>query len=336
MIDTLAGLRDDILEWLEESNLTDRATSAINDSIESLWMTLMRTTVSMFVGGPIGLTLSSGTEGVILVSVADPTVAPTAGVATSGSLDAHSVAVKITLVTESGTETLPSPSTTQACLAGEVASITSPSYVSGAIGYNVYGYSTLGPTTTYAKQNDEPVSFGTAYQEPDTGFVNGPELPLVPTENTTGDDICYIKLIEAQMPDLGYKQYDAAAIDSLLMRKAARNIPTGNSQYQNYYWDLINQRQLEFRPALGTSLTPRYFYVKRPRRLRFDNAPLPFLTVPAVPFLKYNSLSLLSISIREFETAKAWAEKAENERGQLELTVMQMNQNKNQYITPYW
>ncbi len=334
MANTLGELRTDINDWLEETLPVSRVNGAINNGIESLWSTLIRASVSMFVGGPISLSLTSGTEGVILISVADPTGALTLSSATSGALDAHSIFAKYTLVTESGTETLPSAAASLAVNALDVGVVESPAFVSGSIGWNCYGYSTLGSTTTYAKQNDTPILFGTDYQEPDDGFVNGPEYPLVPTENTTGDDICYIRHLECQMPDLGYKQYDAADISSVLMRKVSRNIST-TSQYQNYYWDLINQRQLEFRPALGVDLAPRYFYVKRPRRLRFDNSPLPFLTVPCTEFLQAYAMARLSISIREYDASKAWDEVAERERTRCELLVNDMNHVKNQFITPY-
>ncbi len=136
------------------------------------------------------------------------------------------------------------------------------------------------------------------------------------------------------MPDLGYKTYDAADIDSLMMRKTARFVAS-SSQYQNYAWDLINQRQLEIRPALGTSLVPRYFYVKRPRRLKYDNASLPFLTVPSTAFLRNYALSRLALSIREFESAQAYGVIAEQERTSCLRVVLDMNRPKMISITPF-
>lgn len=336
MIDTLGSLRASVLEWLEGSEgvPSSRANEAINDGIESLWETLMRASLSLFMGGPVTVTINAGAERLNLVTIADPTIAPALSAVTSGALDAHSVAVKYTYVTESGTETLPSPSSTLAVLVNQVGSAASPAYAANAIGWNCYGFSTNGPTTVYAKQNDEPIPFGTDFQEPDSGFINGPELPLPPTENTSGDDICYIRHLECQMPDQGYRTYQAADIDSLVMSRAAGSLAT-SSPYQNFYWDLINQRQLEFRPTPALTFNPRYFYIKRARRLAFDNSPLPFLTIPSVAFLRAYALSALSLSVREFESADAWESRAEKERTRCELAVVQMNRPRNQYITPF-
>ena len=333
MPNTLGTLKAEVQEWLEEgSSIPDsRYNAAINDGVESLWSTLMRASISLFMGGPVSLSIDTATQGVILVSVADPTTAPTVTDVVEGSLGSHTAVCAYTLVTESGTETMISGTTSHSTAANNVASVAAPTFTEGAIGWNCYMGSTA---ARLAKQNDEPILFGVAFQEPATGEIDDPDLPLPPIENTTGDDICYIRHLEAQMPDLGYKAYDAADIGSLLMRRAGRNVAT-SSEYQNFYWDLINQRQLEFRPTTALAWNPRYFYIKRPRRLAFDNAPLPFLTVPSVAFLRYWALSLLSLSIREFKSADAWEAKAEKERARCELTVVQMNHVKNDYITAF-
>ncbi len=339
MNDTLGSLKVEVREWMEEETLSDtKCNSAINDGIESLWMTLLRATVSMFVGGPISLSIESGTEGVILVSIVDPTVAPVVSdvAASDAALASHTVDVAYTFVTESGSETMLSPVTTHTTGVGLLAAVHPPTLVTGAMGWNLYARS-FG-TGSLVKQNEAPLEFlntGGAYvYEPETGYINDPGLPQPPTENTTGDDICFIKHLEAQMPDQGWKAYDSVDIHSLAMRRLARNVAS-SSEYQGYAWDLVNQRQLEFRPQTATAWSPRYFYIKRPRRLRYDNAPLPFLTVPSTAFLRYFAMSRLSITIREYEAAKAWAEVAEAERTRLELAVLQMNSVKNEYITQF-
>lgn len=332
MPDTFGELKAQVLEWLEESLLpTSRLNAACNDAIESLWSSIVTTYVSAMVVGPVSVSLSSGTDGVILISVSDPTTAPTLGSVTSGNLDQHGVVVAYSLVTESGTETLISDTASATIAALDVCSVTSPAFVSGAVGWNIYAGST---SSRLCKQNETPWPFGTDYQEPDSGFADNPNSALPPVENTTGDDICYIRMMENAMPDGGFKKYDAADIDSLLMRRVSSSI-AASSVYQNVYWDLVNQRQLEFRPKLALTITPRYFYVKRPRRIIFDNAPLPFLTIPSVAFLRSYALARLSLSIREFESAAAWEGLADKERLKAEQVVAQMSRPKNQYITPY-
>ncbi len=332
MPDTFGSLKAEVLDWLDETAMSvARLNSACNDAIESLWSTMVTTYVSTMIVGPVSVALSSGTDGVILISVDDPTTAPTLGSTVEGNLDTHSVIACYSLVTESGTETLVSPTSSATIDPLSICTVTSPSFASGAIGWNCYAGSTSG---RMSKQNEQPIQFGTDFWEPDTGFTDVPSNPSPPSENTTGDDICYIRLLENEMPDGGMRKYDAGDIDSLMMRRASRSI-AASSVYQNIYWDLVNQRQLEFRPKLALSITPRYFYVKRPRRTIYDSAPLPFLTVPSMAFLRSYALKMLSLSIREFESAKAWDSIAEAERLKTELVVAQMSKPKNQFITPF-
>ena len=135
------------------------------------------------------------------------------------------------------------------------------------------------------------------------------------------------------MPDGGLKSYTQTDVHSLLMRRMAGALAS-TSQYQPYAFDLINQRQVEIRPAPKTQLDARIFYVKRPRRLKFTNAQLPFLSFPSMAFLRDFSLAKLSLSIREFETARGWNASAEMERARIENTMVQMSAPKVDFITP--
>lgn len=330
MPNTFGELKAEVLDWLDETVPESRTRNAINDAIESLWETLIRAAIGLFVGGPTSLSVAAAAERTTVTSVTDPTTAPTLSDVAVGNLAEHAIVVAYTLVTESGTETLISSTSSRTVPINNICSVASPSFVESAVGWNCYMGS---PTGRLAKQNEVPILFGNAFQEPVTGFVNEPENPSPPTENTTGDDIFYIRHLEVSLTSGGYKKWDGADIDSLLMQRAARGIAS-QSQYQSYYWDLINQRQLEMRPAAGQAMTPRYFYIKRPRRIRFDSAPLPFLTVPSTAFLRYHALSVLFLSIHEYEASTAWSEKAERERARCELAVLAMNRPKNQYITP--
>lgn len=338
---TLGTIKGSIQDWIDGETIPDRRfNSAINNAIESLWSSIINFNVGLMMHGPVSLDLTTGTEGIYLVSIIDPTVALTVSEALSQdpARAQETLDISYTYVTESGTETMLGPVTTHTLsVPGRIAAVHPPQIVDGAFGWNLYARDTSS-VGNLVLQNDAPLPFLTTsseYQnEPESGWLNDPSLPQPPIENTTGDDICYIRHLECQMPDLGWKSYDAADVDSLMMRKVARFVSSG-SQYQNYSWDLINQRQLEIRPALGTDLTPRYFYVKRPRRLRYDNSPLPFLTVPATAFLEAYASSRLLLSIREFESAQAWGLIAEQERQTCLKVVLDMNRPKMVSITPF-
>lgn len=332
MSDTLGSLKSEIREWLFGERLSETIFStAINDGIESLWETLMKASLDLFMSGPTTVSFAAAAERATIVSVADPTTAPVVGSAVSGALAQHTVHAARTLVTESGTETLPTATGSAVIALNSVAVIPTATFVDGAIGWNCYAGTVAG---RLCKQNDEPVAFGSSYQEPDTGVVDNPNAPSPPTANTTGDDIFYIRHLEVLTPNNVYKAFDAGDLDSLMMRRMAGSI-AATSAYQNYAWDLINQRQLEIRPAAGLSMVPRYFYIKRPRRLRFDASPLPFLTFPSTAFLRNYALAAIYLGIKEYSSADRYEKKAEMERQRCELAVVEMNRVKNDFISPY-
>lgn len=332
MPDTLGTMAAEVVDWLSGTRVSStRIRGAINDGIESLFQTLIRASLSVMMGGPVTLSIASAAERTTIVSITDPTTAPAVADVVSGALAQHTVIAAYTLVTDSGTETLISQKTTHVVPVNNVGKITSPVFVAGAIGWNCY----CGDgTTRLAKQNDEPIEFGTDFQEPDTGIVDDPGLPSIPKENTTGDNIFYIRHMEVLTASNVLKSWDQGDIDSDMFRRAGMSIAS-NSEYQNYAFDLINQRQLEVRPALGATMSARYFYIVKPRRLRFDNAPLPFPTVPSTEFLRNFALSAIFLSIREYKAAEAWDAKAEKARSRCELAVTAMNRTKNQRVTPY-
>lgn len=331
-MDTLGSMRASVVDWLRGARVSsDMVDGAINDAIESLFQTLTRASLSIFMGGPVNLTLSAGTDGAIIVSVADPTVAPTLSDVVSGALAQHAIVATYTYVTESGTETLISGTTTRTVPVNNVLSIASPAYASGALGWNAYVGSVSG---RLVKQNEEPIEFGVAWQEDDTGYVNGPDEPGIPLENTTGDNIFYIRHMEVQTTSGALKTWTQADIDSDLMRRFGV-MAASSSEYQNYAFDLLNQRQLEIRPALGATLTARYFWIVKPRRMRFSNSPLPFPTVPASEFIRQKALSDVFLGLREVQISNAWEAKAEKSRARCELAVTMINRPKNQKVTPY-
>lgn len=337
MLDTLGSMRAEVQDWLAGDTLPDtRINGAINDAIESLWKSLVRVALSVFMGGPTSISFSAGDQRQTVTSLTDPTTAPTLASVAGGTLPSRTVFVGYTLVTESGSETKISSQSTQTTALNFLTSISPPAWVSGAAGWNCYAGDN---TNRLAKQNDAPLAFSTTgnvvtFEEPETGFIDNPDYPLPPTENTTGDNIFYIRHLELQLSSGNYKAYHAGDLDSEFVRRFASSIAS-TSEYQSYAWDVLNQRTLEIRPAAGSSITPRYFYIVKPRRLRFDNAPLPFPTIPCTEFLRSYALSRLLLSLHEFDAAKGFAEVAENERKNCEKALSMVNFNKNTTVTPY-
>lgn len=185
------------------------------------------------------------------------------------------------------------------------------------------------------RQNEQPLAFSDSFQEPPAGFNDDAQsLPLAPTQNTTADDIFYIRKLESQTPAGYWKAWEAADLDSLVMRRAGTQIATP-SDYQSYAWDLINQNRIEIRPATGAAVVPRYFFIRRPRRLRYANAQIPFNTIPCLKYLRCQAMSDLSPTIYEYDAAEVWQKKADAEKAEILRAVIMQSRNKNQTVTPY-
>jgi len=328
---TFGALKAEINDWLDENIPDSRLSDAINDGIESLWETLMRAYLNMFMAGPVNLTFTTPSQ--LLVTIADPTTPLViSNQVLDPSVPVHTVRAAYSYVTDSGSETKISPEASFTTAAGSVAAIHFPAQIPGVYGWNCYA-SNWG-TGQLVLQNDEPLQWEAYFLEPMSGFTHDPNGPYPPSQNTTGDEVVYIRHMEARMPDGGLTTYEEYDIHSLLMQRMARSIAT-TSDYQSYAYDFINQRQVEIRPDPKQTLNTRIFYIIRPRRIQFDNATIPFYTIPHRAFLRAYSQSVLCLSIREFEAAKAWDAVAEKERTRLELAVVQMNHPKNDYVTPY-
>src|SRR6266446_4591963 len=194
MPDTLGSLRAEVQDWLAGDTVPDaRINTAINDGIESLWLTLIRACLSIFMGGPSNVSFSAASERTTLVSITDPTAAPAASNVAGGALGNRNYFITFTYATESGTETLESLVNPFAATLNNLCQVQSPAFSEGAIGWNCYAGSVTGRR---AKQNDEPIRFGDDFLEPESGFSDEPQLPSPPIENTTGDNIFYIRHLE--------------------------------------------------------------------------------------------------------------------------------------------
>lgn len=334
-MNTLAGIKVEIEDALVHETIKDRAFLPLAaDAIEHLFMQIMRLQVSLFLSGPVNLTLAAASERQTLTSVADPVAGPV--VANSGAASVLPALVGMsftfTLATDSGSETLESPATAFNRPLNGQSKLTSPAFVAGAIGYNVYAGSVAGRRTL---QNSEPIPFGQDWVEDiQKGVTDAPNSPLPPTDNTTADDLFYIRHLEVPTSNGGYKAWDQADIDSALMRSYSR-LTASTSEYQSYAFDIINGRTVEVRPALGSALTPRYFYIKKPRRPRFLTAPFPFPTMPAQAWFKYHIAEIYSAGIGELKQAAYFEKKATEELSALLQSVIQQSHAKDLTIQPH-
>jgi hypothetical protein len=333
MPDTLASMTASVQRWLRGENVPDQDIyDAVNDAIEALWMDLILASLSVMMEGPVTITLNAGDEGRILISVPDPVLSPAITSVPGGTLPAHSVYAGYTLVTESGSETNLSTMAALSIPANNLAQFGSVAFVSGAIGWNLYAGSA---STQLSKQNDEPLEFGSGiWMEPSTGLLSAPDLPLPPTENTTGDNIFMLRHLEFKTSTGVYKTYNAGDLDSDLMRRFSSYVAAA-SEYQAYAWDLLNQRQLEIRPAAGQTFSPRYFFIVKPRRMRYGNASLPFPTIPSTEYIRSYALSLMFLTLHEYDAAAAWETKAEKALVKAVRALSQTNTNRNDHVTPF-
>lgn len=345
MTDTLRSLRSEIqLESRGDfSGSQDEDTivnAAIADAIEKIWIAMMQCHLAKFFGAdsPVSFTLPQNTERFRIVSIVDPTVAPVVNQVAGGALnDAAVFSVGYTLVTESGSETLLSPLTvTAARNANNLFQVVSPANPGNAFGYNVYA----GPAGQLALQNQQPIPFGTNYTEPVTewqGYPINQQTP--PLLNNTGDNLSWIEHLEVRTSDTLLRSWNQVDIDSEVMRRMARTLSTA-SEYQTYVWELTGDGQgnstLEFRPQLGSQFSPRYWYVAKPRRLRYDQAQVPYVNIMGVhEYLKARSKATLYLGVNEFMNAQGWKGEAKELQNDIQMALMQELWSKNMRVVPH-
>jgi len=340
MSDTLGSLRSEILGWLRGDLATVDdvivVNAAINDATEDIWMSMMRVQLARFFGtdSPVSFNLAANTERVQLVSISDPTVALVAVNQAGGALPGANLKLYYTYVTESGAETNLSPVQNFVRNANNLTSIPPPPQPTTGepFGWNVYA-GVVNP----ALQNQQPLPFSIgAYLEPQTGFLDYPDAQQVPpTSNQTADNISWITHLEIITTDTLRRAWNQYDLDSEIMRRYARTLSSA-SEYQTYVWDLINGRVLEFRPPTGSAFTPRYFYVAKPRRLRYDQAEIPYTNISGVhEFLVNKSVARLKLALDEYLAQQAWSGEAESVRMNIERSLTQENWAKNNRIQPH-
>jgi len=156
-----------------------------------------------------------------------------------------------------------------------------------------------------------------------------------PSENSTADNIAYITHLEVRTSDTLLRAWNQYDIDSEIMRRYGRTLSSA-SEYQTYVWDLINGNRFEVRPAAGLQFNPRYFYVAKPRRLRYDQAEIPYVQITGVhEFLVNKAVSRLKLALDEYLAQQAWSADTETVRMSILRALTQENWNKSTRIQPH-
>lgn len=330
-------------DWMGESMRDGILTDALNDAFESLYMAVMRANLSLMMGGPVTLSLAAATERQQIVSIPDPLIAPGLSIIAGQNLGTFVGYTAYTFVTDSGSETKLSPiGGPSVCNPGQVikVSVAWPVLVVGTPrNDNLYGvniYQGDGPETL-ARQNPLPIQFNNeaAVWTQAVPILPFPQAPACPSENTTGDDIFYIRKLETPITGGGYKKWEQTDIDSELMRVMSRSVAS-TSEYQNYAYDVVNMRQLEIRPATGIAFPQaRYFFVHKPRRLRFDSATFPMFNFTYEPYIRQKSMAMCHAANRDWDDSKEMEARAAGTLLEITMSIAQMNWAKDQYIQPF-
>jgi len=355
MSDTLGSIRAEILLWLRGDLARDDdkplVNSAINDALESVWMAMMQVQLARFLGvdSPVSFTLPAGAERVQLVSIPDPTVAPTINLIAGGTLQGRTIYVAYTLVTESGSETNLSPFVQLNVGANQLVQVQCPLPIPGqtVFGWNVYSANEQA-FASLVLQNQQPLPFGNntanvalsiPFVEPAGGMATYGDVSGAnqrpPTSNSTADNISWIKHLEVRTSDTLLRSWNEYDLDSEIMRRYARTLSTA-SEFQTYVWDLVNGNRLEVRPAAGMTFTPRYFYVAKPRRLRYDQADIPYQHIPGVhKFLRCQAIADLKLGVDEYLAQQAYKQEAANEKAEIVKALRMEDWNKNTRVQPH-
>jgi hypothetical protein len=343
---TLGSIAAEVTNWLKgdmrNAQGQRQVRDAINDAVSALWMAAIKVKLSRFIGtdSPVTLQIGSNVERIQFVAVPDPTTPPIAvGLIAGGALPARTINFGMTVVTESGTETNISPlaqTTTTgpgnlfAAEAGEIQPASVPK-TPGVVGWNLYaGLNNLG------LQNQQPIPFGVTWQEPATGVQDYPAAQQQPPiTNTTYDSLAYIEHLEAQMPDGTHIAWNQSSIDSDMMRKLARIVPNA-SQYQTFVWDILNGNVMELRPQTGIAFTTRYWYVSKPRRLRYDQARIPYTQIMgAYEFYRDFAIMKCKLSLEEYLAYQAWQGVVAAEQNAILESLNQENWSVDCRVVPY-
>lgn len=335
---TLGSMGARVTRWARERISTDILYDAVNDAIESLWMAAQLATLSKFTKGVITQDMLSGQTVTTLISIADPRVPlTTASIAVAGPV-ARQLTLTYTLVTDSGTETLPAPQVVVAMPAGVVCSVTPPlpDTQGEALGWNVYVRTaiagTLGTGAQPQLMNIQPLPFNRPWIEPIAMLPQVGAFP--PHANTTGDNIFGVSRIDVTNQNGTKTTWNQADITSLLFTDAQKTVPFA-STYQPQVFDLLGNSQIQVRPALALDVALDMFLIVRPRRLKFPQSRIPFTSFPNQRYIFCRALGDVLESLYEDTAADRWDKKAKEELQTITLSILGENWFKNNTVKPY-
>lgn len=318
----LGQMMASLTTWLHETVEDALLMEAISDSCVNLWESMVLINLSEMLGGPATATFAAANQGTAgIVSVADPVAVLVVNQIVQGALPLTNIDFQYTLVTDSGSQTLPGPTTSIARLLNQLASVVSPAFVQSAIGWNLYANG--------IRQNEAMIPFGVNWVEPEAGLgIQGDPPPVV---NDTADDIWYIDTLSVQT-DSGEKFWNQDEIGSEIWQKMAGG-KASNSPYQPYVYDFDGVK-LQIRPLAGGAVSANYFYVRRPRKMISKASTIPFRHPGAELFIRYNSLSLIHLSNHEYPASGQWGNKAEAERAAILASSTRKDRKKHLRVQP--
>lgn len=332
---TMGALAARVKRWFAEPLKSDQKVyDALNDAIETVWMSVLLATLSKFTSGPVTQTIPANSTSIRLISIPDPTIPIGIEGVPGGNLPIRTEYYSYAYITDSGSMTRIAPLSGNTFLINQVASLPPPLQMPDAIGWVVFaGYNADGSDIGLQSTGLEP--FGVNWVEPQVGIAPYPTAPPPPSQNTTGDNIFAIERLEVNNVNMTTTAWIQSNQGSTVWTKMGKIMAGTATSWTPYVYDLVNNDQVQFRPAPGFDLDASLLYVTRPRRLRFPQSRLPFTSFACQKFLANQALADLLMSIYEYEAHDRWNAKAEKELQRIVMQVSQGNWNRDTTVTPF-
>lgn len=304
----------------------------INDAIESIWMSALLCSLSKFTKGPVNQVIPANSTQLDVISTPDPTSSPTCSSQAGGNLAARTIYISYCLVTESGSTTKISPLTplTLAPSFTAIAIPPSPTPQPDIIGFYFYA-GNLADGSDQGLQSQNPAQ---SWYEPPAGLTPYPASSAPPASNTTGDNIFAIERLDVQNIDTTWTNWLQTNIGSSFFTEFGHKVST-TTTWQPFVYDLIDNRLLTYRPGPTYDLTATYFFVNKPRRLRFPQSRLPFTSFACHGFLFAQAMFLQTLGIYETDVSDRWGQYAQQERQRIMLQLTAGSQNRDTTVRPF-
>lgn len=336
MGDMIRRILNDINEPVNTKN-QNQVADYLNDAIESIWMTMLLATLSRFSKGPVQQVFGAGQTSFNLVTVPDPTT-PLAvtNVPTSGTQPPSLIYYAYCLVTDSGSTTKLSPIVSSGVFFHNTIRLSSPA-ITSAMAQDVVGwylFAGLNADGSDLGQQTPLLAIGTPWTVPMVAISPAPNSPYPPTENTTADNIFNIVRLDVQNTDTTWTNWIQTNLNSSVFTDFQKKV-SSTTTWLPFVYDFISDRQVEVRPALGTTMTGTFFFTVRPRRLRFALSRMPYPQFALTGFLHDYVISKFTLGIYEYDAADRWNDRAEKERQRVKEQVGQTNFNQNTTVRPF-